>query len=106
MSIVVTNRHRPPYYLYSARIGRPTALGNPYVIGRDGTRAEIIAKYAVWLDEQLRADTPARRYFTTIVARAKQAAALGKPFALECYCAPQPCHGDIIKARIEAEVQP
>lgn len=33
-------------------IGRRSKWGNPFVIGRDGTRAEVIAKYAVWLADQ------------------------------------------------------
>ena len=30
-------------------IGRPSPLGNPFAIGRDGTRDEVIAKYREWL---------------------------------------------------------
>jgi len=30
-------------------IGRPSLLGNPFQIGRDGTREDVIAKYRVWL---------------------------------------------------------
>ena len=26
-------------------VGRPSVLGNPYVVGRDGTRAEVIGRY-------------------------------------------------------------
>jgi hypothetical protein len=33
-------------------IGRPDVFGNPFVIGRDGTRAEVIAKYAQWAPTQ------------------------------------------------------
>ena len=29
----------------AAYVGRPTVWGNPFVIGRDGTRGEVIAKY-------------------------------------------------------------
>ena len=28
-----------------AYVGRPTALGNPFAIGRDGSRAEVIQLY-------------------------------------------------------------
>lgn len=35
-------------------IGRPSKWGNPFVIGRDGTREEVIARYAAWLLEQPR----------------------------------------------------
>ncbi len=30
-------------------IGRPSKWGNPFVIGRDSTRAEVIAKYREWV---------------------------------------------------------
>ena len=38
----------PGYY-----IGRPSPLGNPFEIGRDGTRDDVIAKYALWLAKEL-----------------------------------------------------
>jgi hypothetical protein len=30
-------------------IGRPSIWGNPFVIGRDGDRAEVIGQYEAWL---------------------------------------------------------
>jgi hypothetical protein len=36
-------------------IGRPSSLGNPFVIGKDGDRAEVIAKYRIWLWGQVKA---------------------------------------------------
>ena len=35
-------------------IGRPSLLGNPYVIGRDGTRPEVVIQYRRWLWVSLR----------------------------------------------------
>ena len=62
-------------------IGRPSKWGNPFVIGKDGTREEVIAKY-----EQL------------LLSRSDLQASLhelqGKD--LVCWCAPLPCHGDIL----------
>jgi hypothetical protein len=66
---------------YDVYIGRPSKWGNPYVIGRDGTREQVIAKYRVW-----------------VLSRPEFVAALpelrGK--TLGCWCAPQPCHGDVL----------
>ena len=31
---------------YDVYVGRPSPWGNPFVIGRDGTREEVVAKYA------------------------------------------------------------
>ncbi len=33
-------------------IGRGSKWGNPFVIGKDGTRAEVIEKYGQWLADQ------------------------------------------------------
>jgi hypothetical protein len=62
-------------------IGRPSRWGNPFVIGRDGSRAVVIARYRDWLCSrpELLADLPALR---------------GK--RLGCFCAPEPCHGDVL----------
>jgi len=37
---------------YDVYVGRPSPWGNPFVIGRDGTREEVIAKYAAWVRTQ------------------------------------------------------
>jgi O-acetyl-ADP-ribose deacetylase (regulator of RNase III) len=66
---------------YDVYIGRPGLWGNPYAIGKDGTRAEVITKYRRYLEDspELMARLPELR---------------GK--ILGCWCAPQPCHGDIL----------
>jgi hypothetical protein len=33
-------------------VGRPSKWGNRFVIGRDGTRDEVIAKYRAWVMRQ------------------------------------------------------
>lgn len=63
-------------------IGRPSPFGNPFVIGKDGTRDEVIAKYTEWLMAQ-----------PELVHRAKQELR-GKH--LVCWCAPLACHGDVL----------
>ncbi len=63
-------------------IGRPSKWGNPFVIGKDGTRSEVIQKYRKWLNSNpdLRADAKKE-------LRGKN---------LVCFCAPLACHGDIL----------
>jgi len=61
---------------------RPGRWGNPFVIGRDGTRAEVIQKFRLVLEAQ-----PGR------IAELKQELR-GKD--LVCCCAPQPCHADVL----------
>lgn len=68
---------------YDVRIDRATKWGNPFVIGRDGDRAMVIAKHAAWIRTQpdLMAALPELR---------------GK--VLACWCAPEACHGHTLAA--------
>lgn len=85
----VLNKRRgriPPGAVY---IGRPGRWGNPFVIGRDGTRQQVIAKYREYLlcSERLMAALPELR---------------GKD--LVCWCAPEACHGDVLVQLANAEM--
>lgn len=62
-------------------IGRPSKWGNPFVIGKHGTREQVIARYERWLcqEDALMAALPELR---------------GK--VLGCWCAPAACHGDVL----------
>lgn len=67
-----------PYDIY---IGRPSKWGNPFAIGPDGDRDEVIRKYKEWIEtkpELLKALPELR----------------GK--VLGCWCKPEPCHGDVL----------
>ena len=84
---LVVHLKRTPYQV---RIDRATKWGNPFIIGRDGTRADVIVKYEQWLRQQpelMAALTELR----------------GK--TLGCWCAPQPCHGDVL-ARLADKLDP
>ena len=72
---------------YDVYIGRPargiagSIWANPYVIGKDGTRDEVIEKY--------------RRYVLGKPELLAQLESLrGK--VLGCWCSPQKCHGEIL----------
>lgn len=78
----VLNKHRDGIPAGAAYIGRPSKWGNPFAIGKDGNRAEVIEKYRLWLETQ-----PA------LVEAAKRELA-GKD--LVCFCAPSACHGDVL----------
>ena len=77
-------------------IGRPSPLGNPFLIGKDGTRDEVIEKYRFWLPKNLKSDTRIRREFQSIKKLSEEG-----DVNLICWCAPEKCHGDIIKELIE-----
>ena len=84
MTRVVHCRRSP----FDVLIDRTTKWGNPFVLGRDGTRAEVIAKYEAWIKTQ-----PA------LVAALPEL----KGKILGCRCAPKPCHGDVL-ARLAENV--
>tara|TARA_B100000676_G_scaffold282498_1_gene308383 strand:+ start:985 stop:1278 length:294 start_codon:yes stop_codon:yes gene_type:complete len=66
-------------------IGRPSKWGNPFFIGKDGTRGEVIAKYRLWLWQQILSGDITLNQLCEL-----------KDKRLGCYCAPLPCHGDIL----------
>lgn len=71
---------------YDVYIGRPSKWGNPFMIGRDGNRDDVIEKYKAWIRTQEQLLDSLREL---------------KDKILGCYCAPLPCHGDILKELIE-----
>lgn len=75
---MVVHCKRDPFDVY---IGRPSKWGNPFEIGKDGTREEVITKYRTWILTQpaLLRDLPELR---------------GK--VLGCWCFPRACHGDVL----------
>lgn len=78
MTTKVVNCKKSVYDVY---VGRPSIWGNPYIIGPDGTREEVIQKYRLYIQTRpdLLSQIPTLR---------------GK--VLGCHCAPKPCHGDVL----------
>lgn len=76
-------RDRKPGDIY---IGRPSPWGNPFRIGRNGTREHAITAFRFWA---LYSQEPRARWIRAHVHELK-----GKN--LICFCAPLPCHGDIL----------
>ena len=74
-------------------VGRPSVLGNPYVIGHDGARHDVVDQYRAWLREQYRHDGAVRRALRQLAMRYLTDGAL----TLICWCAPQPCHAEVIR---------
>lgn len=80
-------------------VGRPSVLGNPFAIGRDGDRDTVVAKYRRWLYSQLRGvrtgDAAVRRAVHDLLAKARTG-----PLELVCWCAPAPCHADVLRSAL------
>lgn len=71
---------------YDVYIGRPSMWGNPFIIGKDGTREEVVEKYRAWVVQQ---DYLMERLHTL------------KGKRLGCYCKPLACHGDVLVELVE-----
>lgn len=74
----VVHCKKEPFDVY---IGRGSKWGNPFKIGQDGTRQDVIVKYCDY-----------------VATRADLLAALPelKGKVLGCWCHPQACHGDVL----------
>jgi len=66
---------------YDEFIGRGSQWGNPFKIGQDGNRQQVIEMYEKWIIEQ--------NYLMEDIPELK-----GK--ILGCYCKPELCHGDVL----------
>lgn len=72
---------------------RGSPLGNPYRIGRDEPLQQALGRYRNWLDEALSRPASSQTAEIDRLARIARKGAL----ALECWCAPYPCHADVIR---------
>jgi hypothetical protein len=63
-------------------IGRPSIFGNPFPITSKIPRETVIKQYEAWVRGEPEVLTAIK--------------ALPEDAVLGCFCAPKPCHGDII----------
>lgn len=78
---------------YDVYIGRGTKWGNPFIIGRDGTREEVIAKHAHWIEHgKGRVLIP---YLDEL-----------RDKILGCHCHPRSCHGHTLLRLCYQHYQP
>lgn len=71
---------------YEVYIGRPSKWGNPFEIGKDGTREEVVEKYRKWVVEQ-----------KDLLADLHELAGV----TIACWCSPLPCHGDVLAELVQ-----
>ena len=81
MDRIVNLKHEPDAVAHGAvRVDRRTRFGNPFVVGRDGTRAQVVARYRAELWRRIRAG---------------EMALDGRRLA--CWCWPRrPCHAEVL----------
>lgn len=82
----VWNKRDPNIPKDAIYVGRPSIWGNPFVIGKDGSREEVVEKYRetllFWLDKW-----PEKTRYDLDQLRGKD---------LVCWCAPKACHADVL----------
>jgi len=83
---VVHCKHEP----YDVYIGRPSEWGNPFKIGPDDDRVEVVDKYRKWLLGQ-----------PELLARLPEL----KGKVLGCWCAPKLCHGHVLAELADSQYE-
>ena len=82
MSTIVVNKYKEPYDVDITRTG---PFGNPFRIGADGTREDVIEMFRAWFAVRVKSDSAFRSQVQALAG-----------MRLGCVCKPQPCHGDVI----------
>ena len=109
MAIIVYNRETEDYSSnpnnYPIYRGG-SVLGNPYThkplngtmaLFQARNRDDAVEKYSAYFDIQYECN----KEFKAVVDEMYEKYKNGEDIYLECYCAPLPCHGDIIKDKLE-----
>ena len=71
-------------------VGRPSKWGNPYTIGIDGTREQVISLYRDWIAKK-----------PELIG---ELAALN-PHTLVCWCAPEACHAEVLAELLAKRIE-
>jgi len=85
----ILNKHTHGTPAGAVYIGRGSLWGNPFVIGRDGTRGDVIAQYDAWIATQ-----------PHLLARLPEL----RSRDLLCFCFPRSCHGETLRRLANAPV--
>ena len=64
---------------------RDSPFANPYKVGRDGSREEVIEKYRERIQQKIKDDEINIEQLQSLVGK-----------NLGCWCAPKYCHGDVL----------
>lgn len=94
LATVVNVRGSTPFDVYIGRV--ESYWGNPFVVGKRGkwgarNTEECLEKFEAWMREMLDVKYP-WMVRELLKLRGKR---------LGCWCAPQPCHGDVLVKLIE-----
>ena len=79
--VEVANAHSLKIQRGDIYVGRPSRWGNPFKVTSTRTREEAIDLYREWIAERPERIEQLRRL---------------NPKRLVCWCAPKPCHADVL----------
>jgi len=88
---LVVNKDRGE--IYDVYIGRGTIWGNPYQMGQDGDRDEVIRKFAYDFG----------RGFLKASENLEHNLGIIRGKVIACHCKPAACHGDVLAAHLNAQ---
>lgn len=95
--VVNTAKERPTEYIGRAWAGRPASpLGNPFRMRDERGRAGVIQSYRQWLWMKWAENGSEKEELLRIARRVKA----GEEVTLGCWCAPLPCHGDVVASAV------
>ncbi len=89
-TVVNINKSKYDVYIGRGGHGKSGYFGNPYHIGKDGNRDEVVAEYKKYFLDRMNNDVE----FALLIQGLR-----GKK--LGCFCSPKLCHGDIIVEYLE-----
>lgn len=104
MTIKVISRRTAskPELARAIYVGRPTPLGNPWTLPKGEDPGATLDKYKAWLNLQWTTQN------SVVVKALKDLAQIyieRGELTLACWCAPNPCHADVIAAAVEAIIK-
>jgi hypothetical protein len=97
---MITIENKKMYRGEGIYIGTPSLLGNPYAIGKDGTRQDVIERYRAWLWRQIKLRGEVYRELRRLAVKSRE-----EDLILICWCKlpdrQTACHGDVVKRAVE-----
>ena len=97
VGILFKIEHNPKYQKDKGRIGyghwdTDGYFGNPFEIGKDGTREEAIKKFREYFNKRIHDDPEYKQRILDLKGK-----------HLGCFCKPLACHGDVIVEWLEQQ---
>jgi|ERR1041384_1574305 hypothetical protein len=92
---IVNIKSGQKYDFYAGRANKTynvqeSILANPFIIGKDGDRNEVIEKYKIYFYDRINKDKEFKEYVLSL-----------KGLTGACWCVPNRCHLEIIREYLQ-----